>query len=91
MFAALLLMQWVGAPAHCLSMAMLGVDAAVLCHAAVDTTDQPAKHPGGAASLDQACPACHALGYIAPSVAPEVLPQRIAWSASAGHHTAGQL
>ena len=77
--AVLLLVQWAGGPAHCLAMAAFSADAGAICHADPGSPD----HPDGKASLDQACPACHALGHLAAPVTPTAFPHRVVWFVAA--------
>jgi hypothetical protein len=79
--AALLLLQWAAAPAHCLAMAALADGGAVICHAD-DGTPRHSDGSGGVpVSPDQSCPACHALGHAALTPAPPAVPELVAWSA----------
>jgi hypothetical protein len=77
--AALLLLQWIGAPAHCIGMAAAALDGAVICHA--DGSHGDDGSGGVPVSADQSCPACHALGQAALTPAASVAPHPIAWPA----------
>jgi hypothetical protein len=80
---AALLLQWGGAPAHCLAMAAMAHGGAVLCHADDGTRHQSDGSGGVPVSPDQSCPACHALGNAALTPAAPAAPELVGWSVPA--------
>jgi hypothetical protein len=76
--AALLLLQWGSGPAHCLAMAALALDGAVICHA----SDGSAPRQDAPLTQDASCPVCHALGRAIVTPEPPLVPLRLVWSAA---------
>jgi hypothetical protein len=80
LLAGLLLMQWGGAPAHCLMLAALQADpGSVLCLAPDGTLGHPAAPDSRQQSPDHVCPACSTLGHAALTPDVPVLSQTITW------------
>ncbi len=74
--AVLLLVQWTGAPVHCLLLAAASAETGFICHADPDASHHPGK--GGIPS-DQCCAACPALVHTTLPAGPVAAPQRITW------------